>query len=369
VIKSALRIFFCRCRYLAGREYACATEGYVHKTCSRHCSTVYSAGDAHLEGTTETNCANSPCRASMCNRNSMLSSWPKWWVCPENQYLSSDDGNIGAPAPGARLGDIHTSFSRHNFVCLPCPAEAASSPAGSIGMDSCSVACDAMVDCSRNGRCQDQDGSCICDHGWTGPSCNQSAAASPKGDNQLHGRACKRDDYSGSCSVTCDAKVDCSRNGRCQGQDGSCICDHGWTGPSCNQSAAASPTPDNRLHGRACKRDDYSGSCSVTCDAKVDCSRNGRCQGQDGSCICDHGWTGPSCNQSAVNGTNYTNVSYSETWEPSFQFRYSNQSAVNSTNYTNVTYWETWAPSFQFRYSNQSAVNGTNYTNVSYLET
>jgi syndecan 4 len=114
-------------------------------------------------------------------------------------------------------------------------------------------------------------------------------------------QVCDEDVYSGSCIMPCDAKIDCSRNGRCRGLDGSCICDDGWTGASCNQSGV-----DACMEGfggadcQVCDEDVYSGICNVPCDAKVDCSRNGRCRGKDGSCICDDGWTGPSCNRSGA---------------------------------------------------------------------
>jgi len=63
--------------------------------------------------------------------------------------------------------------------------------------------------------------------GYTGPKC----------------QACDKDTYSGNCQDKCNAKSTCSKNGRCSGLDGRCICNEGFSGPSCSIATELTSTP------------------------------------------------------------------------------------------------------------------------------
>ena len=54
----------------------------------------------------------------------------------------------------------------------------------------------------------------ICEHGWTGASCNQPDAACEDGFSGIECQACEEDTYSEGCSAPCDTKLNCSGNGR-----------------------------------------------------------------------------------------------------------------------------------------------------------
>jgi len=68
---------------------------------------------------------------------------------------------------------------------------------------------------------------------------------------------------------------------RCRGEDGSCICEPGWTGATCNQPAGACGDSFSGVECKACEEDTYSVVCSEACEMMHSCSGNGRC-------VCSH---------------------------------------------------------------------------------
>ena len=81
-------------------------------------------------------------------------------------------------------------------------------------------------------------------------------------------------------SVNCKSSADCggTTRGNCR-VNGECDCYWPRTGPNCN----------------ICNSNQYAGECFQFCDMVINCSWNGRCSGQNGSCICFNGWAGRSC--------------------------------------------------------------------------
>ncbi len=134
------------------------------------------------------------------------------------------------------------------------------------------VSCDPP-DCNGHGVCQ--DGTCLCDTGFTGVACDQ----------------CAPDYFDYPNCVFCEASTTCSGNGACNAL-GECVCDTGWTGPEC-----ATPL----------------GTCCISngsCEASGNCQENltpSACQALGGNFL---GANVP-CSQACVNGACIPTVS---TW-------------------------------------------------------
>jgi len=103
-------------------------------------------------------------------------------------------------------------------------------------LDSCKDACED-INCGPNGTCV--DGTCNCDDGYSGSTCNINV---------------------------CD-NVDCGPNGTCNTTTGACECEEGYSGANCEINV---------------------------CD-NVDCGPNGTCNTTNGECVCDEGYEGDNC--------------------------------------------------------------------------
>lgn len=124
------------------------------------------------------------------------------------------------------------------------------SPTGHI---SCwKVVADAF--CCGQGSCNDKNATEVC-------TCNKD----------FHGARCE---YAGPPQGACIG-VDCGKHGVCiDGSDGTCKCDHGYSGDSCQFS----PCHD------------------------MDCGDHGGCvlTNETGHCVCDMGWLGATCATKAI---------------------------------------------------------------------
>jgi hypothetical protein len=146
--------------------------------------------------------------------------------------------------------------------------------------------CIAATTCSGHGQCL-TDGTCDCDDGWSGRSCDQDI------------------DECASQSDACDPDASCTNT------PGSftCTCAAGFAGDGfdCNPDADGDGFPDEEDNCPGTSNPDqadgdHDGVGDVceppppVCEAKTTCSGRGRCQ-TDGSCDCDEGWSGPRCDQ------------------------------------------------------------------------
>lgn len=155
--------------------------------------------------------------------------------------------------------------------------------------------------CSTNGefKC----GSCFCDDGWTGKTCQCNLQALSS-DRELE-NLCSETKIVNGESVqlsTCSDRGDCL----C----GECFCDSGFTGKYCE--CAECPVYDNKICGGSERATCDCGECKCTaewtgmfceCPTSTDkckppnsdeqCSGNGKCE--CGSCDCNRTFSGPFC--------------------------------------------------------------------------
>ena len=211
----------------------------------------------------------------------------------------------------------------------------------------CRIRCFDVETCHGNGFC-DNDGSCFCFLGFTGPDCamcdssfgqqclNQCALKSCSGghcsgdgncicpDNFTgdHCEDCKSDVYGTRCSEICQASTTCSTRGRCTA-DGRCTCSKGFVGPDCSfcESGLYGPECEHSCSSKQShssqRRCDLSGSflclfegsgvtcnecasgyfgehCNLPCNSSMTCNGNGICSA-NGTCLCREGFGGPNC--------------------------------------------------------------------------
>ena len=184
---------------------------------------------------------------------------------------------------------------------------------GYVGV-TCSVPCPPGVDgqpCSggARGRCFDWGGAgrCLCADGYCGAACELAGAVACEDLSCPPG-------YAGlACAQRCPA---CGPRGVCDGGTqgtGTCVCDEGFGGATCEAALDCTPcrqgrcggavTPLNADGGLACAC--YAGWagrwCSVECRGgfREPCHGHGACDdGTDGTgaCVCVPGWRGASCN-------------------------------------------------------------------------
>jgi len=190
----------------------------------------------------------------------------------------------------------------------------------------CQIKCEACD--PDHGTCQ-FDGSCECETGWYGKACNVSCdcykdiVTNEDGSVEeiiketAHGVPikswghCERD---GSCTcgvddggvqysgTQCFKPCDPCHNGLCDADDGSCVCNKGWLGKSCDIRNFTECLPCNYDHGTCltdgtCKCDE--GWTGLECDIKCFPCDHGDCQ-MDGSCACKDGWSFVDCSRREI---------------------------------------------------------------------
>ena len=153
----------------------------------------------------------------------------------------------------------------------------------------------ASTPCNGHGTCSQGltgDGSCTCDAGYAGSSCQYSNAitcnghgtASPFGtctcDAGFSGAACDACDtnyYGYPNCVFCDAATTCNGQGVCDAS-GACACSPPYAGAGCD----------------ACAIDYYNYPQCTFCQGQTTCRGHGQCDAT-GACVCDAGYGGASC--------------------------------------------------------------------------
>ena len=115
---------------------------------------------------------------------------------------------------------------------------------------------------------------------------------------------CPSGTYGNGCSKECS----CLTTRNCDPVTGECLCPSGFRGPNCNASKYQY-LEDEHLFGNlwicssrahltffftGCDEGYYGPGCRKQCE----CSKTGTCDRFDGSCDCDRGWVGSTCEQS-----------------------------------------------------------------------
>ncbi|XP_038671561.1 tenascin-X-like [Scyliorhinus canicula] len=154
------------------------------------------------------------------------------------------------------------------------------------------------IDCGPHGTFSSSACGCVCEVGWSGPTCSKvscPANCHPRQGDCVAGRCVCREGFMGE---DCSQEIcpdDCNDQGRCI--DDRCVCFPGYTGYGCTEEIC----PDDcRGHGRCvdgrcvCNKG-YSGfDCGLE-DCPGGCSSQGHCI--EGKCVCNAGFSGSDCSQ------------------------------------------------------------------------
>ncbi|XP_078073378.1 tenascin-like [Mustelus asterias] len=152
------------------------------------------------------------------------------------------------------------------------------------------------IDCGAHGTFSSSTCGCVCEEGWSGPTCakaNCPANCHPPQGDCVAGRCVCREGFTGE---DCSQEIcpdDCNDQGRCI--DEKCVCFPGYTGYGCTEEIC----PDDCrgrgrcVDGRCVCNKGYSGfDCGVE-DCPGGCNGQGRCV--EGKCICNAGFSGKDC--------------------------------------------------------------------------
>ncbi|XP_078422639.1 tenascin-X-like [Cetorhinus maximus] len=152
------------------------------------------------------------------------------------------------------------------------------------------------MDCGTHGTFSPSTCGCVCEEGWSGPTCSKASCpvnCHPHQGDCVAGRCVCHEGFTGE---DCSKEIcpdDCNDQGRCI--DDKCVCFPGYTGYGCTEEIC----PDDcKGRGRCvdgscvCNKG-YSGfDCGVE-DCPGDCSGQGRCV--EGKCVCNAGFSGRDC--------------------------------------------------------------------------
>jgi len=154
--------------------------------------------------------------------------------------------------------------------------------------------------CNGNGAVDPQTALCVCDIGYTGPTCGTQLCASDQscGDHGVcDAGLCKCD--TGWGGDLCD-QLACSPgcvNGACDHSTGTCVCDYGFEGPDCvnrtclQNCVNGTCNPSNGV----CECDEgWKGVACETRHCPDNCNGRGQCL-ESGECACEEEWQGVSC--------------------------------------------------------------------------
>ncbi|KAI8496482.1 Endothelial cell-specific molecule 1 [Branchiostoma belcheri] len=123
----------------------------------------------------------------------------------------------------------------------------------------------------------------------------------------------------GKYGAFCDKNCTCKNEARCHGFNGACLCAPGWKGVACDIPTPAVAidvlpegnigTPDGQILERSYVLEVMNcppGLHGERCDRPCDCLHNVGCDRWTG-CVCEAGWTGPTCDTPCPAGTFGTN--------------------------------------------------------------
>jgi hypothetical protein len=142
-------------------------------------------------------------------------------------FLLTDDVEV------IRLNNRRHRLGRHLSSAIESASVSDSESEGSMVSDSesdGSMSSSGIESAGGSSSVYAEPTACTTD-GYTGPNC----------------QACDKDTYSGNCQHKCNAKLTCSKNGRCSGLDGRCICNEGFSGPSCSITTELTSAPSDTL--------------------------------------------------------------------------------------------------------------------------
>uniref|UniRef100_A0A2C9JE70 Cubilin n=1 Tax=Biomphalaria glabrata TaxID=6526 RepID=A0A2C9JE70_BIOGL len=303
----------------------------------------------NLNGSAECRCLpgyERPANSTTCQDiNECLN--PKLTKCPSLKTCNNTQGSF--------VCICEKGFQEVNGVCTACDST-------HFGHN-CSSVCDCFV--ANSADCNDVDGQCLCNKGWTGPKCDrlidQCANASfctaaneacynisgvlscdcatgfYKPSSGASCQDCDNAHFGQNCLNSCQCDIHNSLD--CNDMNGTCSCKAGWAGTNCEQDideCAINSTFCSNLHevchnlvgsaecvcesgyyrptmGSACQACDsthWGQNCSNVCQCDVSNSLD--CNDVDGTCTCKTGWTGTNCSQDidecAINSTICSNL-------------------------------------------------------------
>ncbi|XP_052238542.1 neurogenic locus notch homolog protein 1-like [Dreissena polymorpha] len=211
-----------------------------------------------------TKCICNVTNTNLCNRTTGSCTCKKGWTgifCNEDIDECNTTAN-SCPArstcdnkPGGYTCDCNAGYIKNAFgQCQECQQ-------GRFGTD-CNESC--LCDMAHTSECKTNNGSCICEPGWTGKTCNEDVKE-------------------------CNNEATCSSNSTCIEANGSfeCICNRGF-----KRSLLGSKC-------LACSDNTYGDRCSLTCPCKADNTKTPTqsCDRVNGSCLCTAFWKGITCEE------------------------------------------------------------------------
>jgi len=141
--------------------------------------------------------------------------------------------------------------------------------------------------CDPHGKCDVTTGTCICDPGWVGESCDEQVE---KPWDAVSGRP----DGGGSAPGGCTDEL-CAPHGICDEASGKCECDKGWTGVTCSDRVDDTVQEDKDGAVTEDWDEDFRRSRTKAGCTDQMCAPHGWCDEASGECVCREGWTGETC--------------------------------------------------------------------------
>ena len=139
----------------------------------------------------------------------------------------------------------------------------------------------ASTPCNDHGTCSVTTGDCDCDEGYTGAECNDCAFGHWRNTPSTCDPCAGRSVNNGGVVETCN------NHGECKASDGTCACQPGWGGGSCETCASG-------FWGSRCWSCPRSKGSSSACSGHGSCDGSGFTNGT-GACNCDAYFLGTAC--------------------------------------------------------------------------
>ncbi|XP_041068492.1 tenascin-like isoform X14 [Carcharodon carcharias] len=152
------------------------------------------------------------------------------------------------------------------------------------------------MDCGAHGTFSPSTCGCVCEEGWSGPTCSKASCpvnCHPHQGDCVAGRCVCHEGFTGE---DCSKEIcpdDCNDQGRCI--DDKCVCFPGYTGYGCTEEICPDDCKGRGkcVDGNCVCNKGYSGfDCGVK-DCPGDCSDQGHCV--EGKCVCNAGFSGRDC--------------------------------------------------------------------------